>query len=223
VRTRTEGKAQESISFLLIDLGTPGVTVRPIRMLEKGTDLNEVYLDNVKVPLSNLVGELHRGWDCAKYLLGFERTGIAGIGSCKQQLMRLKKVLDAKFNEGNAIVIKEIWDDRIAAFEIELIALEATSLRLLSANQHGLFSGVEASVLKVKGTELRQAIYAALLEAGGQAACVLDDAYASTDEIDEDDQWLAMLGANYLDARKLSIYGGTNEVQRNMIARAALG
>jgi alkylation response protein AidB-like acyl-CoA dehydrogenase len=224
VRTRTEGKPQESISFLLIDLSSPGVTVRPIRMLENGTDLNEVYLDNVKVPTANLVGELHRGWDCAKYLLGFERTGIAGIGSCKQQLMRLKRVIGAKSAPALSALHAELWADRIATFEIELMALEATSLRLLSANQKGLFPGIEASVLKVKGTELRQAIYAALVEAGGQAALILDDAYAMAETADdkESDQWLAMLGANYLDARKLSIYGGTNEVQRNMIARAAL-
>jgi alkylation response protein AidB-like acyl-CoA dehydrogenase len=215
VRTRSDGKPQESISFLLINLNSPGISVRPIRMLENGTDLNEVYLDTVKVPFANLVGELHRGWDCAKYLLGFERTGIAGIGSCKQQLARLKDVVLKETPPSRT----EHWQDRIAAFEIELMALEATSLRLLSANQRGLFPGVEASVLKVKGTELRQAIYAALLEAGGKSALLLDDAYASSDE---PDQCLTMLAANYLDARKLSIYGGTNEVQRNMIARAAL-
>ncbi len=215
VRTRQGTKPQESISFLLIDLSSPGITVRPIRMLENGTDLNEVYLDQVKVPLTNLVGELHRGWDCAKYLLGFERTGIAGIGSCKQQLMRLKGVVQAQ----SALHSAALWQDRIAAFEIELMALEATSLRLLSAKQHGLFPGAEASVLKVKGTELRQAIYAALLEASGPSSLVLDDHYADSDE---PDQALSMIGANYLDARKLSIYGGTNEVQRTMIARAAL-
>jgi alkylation response protein AidB-like acyl-CoA dehydrogenase len=211
VRTKADGKPQESISFILIDMSTPGVKVRPIRMLENGTDLNEVFLDNVKVPAINLVGELHRGWDCAKYLLGFERTGIAGIGSCKQQLARLRKVLGQ--------TPSELWQDRLTDFEIELLALEATSLRLLSVNQLALFAGVEASTLKVKGTELRQSIYGALLEAGGDAALLLDDQFARSDDADA---WLGMLAANFLDARKLSIYGGTNEVQRNMIARAAL-
>ena len=194
-------KPQEGISFLLIDMNAPGVEVRPIRMLDGGTDLNEVYLDNVRVPAENLVGELHKGWTCGKYLLGHERTGIAGIGSCKQQLARVRAVA-AQQGIGGDPVLRH----RIAQFEAELMALEFTGLRMLSANQASRAPGVQASVLKVRGTELRQAIYELLVDVAGPQAVSLEEGPA----------------ANYLDSRKLSIYGGANEVQRNLIARAVL-
>ncbi|WER49114.1 acyl-CoA dehydrogenase family protein [Cupriavidus sp. WKF15] len=211
-------KPQEGISFLLIDMNTPGVEVRPIRMLEGGTDLNECYLDNVRVPVENLVGELNKGWSYGKYLLGHERTGIAGIGSCKQQLQRARALAASEGLDGDPVL-----QSRLAQFEIELLALEFTALRLLSANQQSRVPAVEASMLKVRGTELRQAIYELLVEVAGPHAVPFEES-ALRGELDEPASPLELsaLAANYLDARKLSIYGGVNEVQRNLISKAFL-
>ena len=212
-------KPQEGITFLLIDMASPGLTVRPIRMLEGGTDLNECYLDNVRVPVENLVGELHKGWSYGKYLLGHERTGIAGIGSCKQQLARARQLAQQQ-GLGDDPVLQA----RLAQFEVELMALEFTALRLLSAHQQSRTPAVEASMLKVRGTELRQAIFEVLLDIAGPDAVPFSLDAQNLEHLDEavTDPTLVALAANCLDARKLTIYGGTNEVQRNLIARATL-
>jgi hypothetical protein len=212
-------KPQEGISFLLIDMKSPGLTVRPIRMLEGGNDLNECYLDNVRVPVENLVGELHKGWSYGKYLLGHERTGIAGIGSCKQQLARARALAEQQGLGEDALL-----QNKLMQFEVELMALEFTALRLLSAHQQSKTPGVEASMLKVRGTELRQAIFETLVDIAGPNAVpfsaeaqFLEHLYAASQ-----DETLVSLAANCLDSRKLTIYGGTNEVQRNLIAKATL-
>lgn len=212
-------KPQEGISFLLIDMSSPGLTVRPIRMLEGGTDLNECYLDNVRVPVENLVGELHKGWSYGKYLLGHERTGIAGIGSCKQQLARARRLAAQQ-----GLGADPLLQTRLAQFDVELMALEFTALRLLSANQQSRTPTVEASMLKVRGTELRQAIHEVLVDIAGPDAVPFSEAAQSLENLDEaaTDASLVALAANCLDSRKLTIYGGTNEVQRNLIARAVL-
>jgi len=220
VRTDPQAaKPQEGISFLLIDMASPGITVRPIRMLEGGTDLNECYLDNVRVPVENLVGELNKGWSYGKYLLGHERTGIAGIGSCKQQLARARQLARQQ-----GLGEDPLLQARLAQFEVELMALEFTALRLLSPNQQSRMPEVEASMLKVRGTELRQAIFETLLEIAGPDAVPFSLAAQHLEHLDEapTDPSLVALAANCLDARKLTIYGGTSEVQRNLIARAAL-
>ena len=212
-------KPQEGISFLLIDMATPGVQVRPVRMLEGGSDLNECFLDNVRVPVENLVGELHKGWSYGKYLLGHERTGIAGIGSCKQQLARARQ-LAARQGLGDDAVLQT----RLTQFEVELMALEFTALRLLSPHQQSRTPAVEASMLKVRGTELRQAIYETLVDIAGPDAVPFSAEAQFLEHLDQaaTDAPLVALAANCLDARKVTIYGGTNEVQRNLIARAAL-
>lgn len=212
-------KPQEGISFLLIDMHTPGLTVRPIRMLEGGTDLNECYLDNVRVPIENLVGELHKGWSYGKYLLGHERTGIAGIGSCKQQLARARKLAE-KQGLGDDILLQT----KLTQFEVELMALEFTALRLLCANQQSKTPSVEASMLKVSGTELRQAIYETLVDIAGPDALPFSPESQFLENLEtaaQDEAWVT-LAANCLDSRKVTIYGGTNEVQRNLIAKATL-
>jgi alkylation response protein AidB-like acyl-CoA dehydrogenase len=217
VRTDPGAKPQEGISFLLIDMHAPGVEIRPIRMLEGGTDLNEVYLDNVRVPRENLVGELNRGWTYGKYLLGHERTGIAGIGSCKQQLARARRLAKQQGLENDPLL-----QSRISRFEVELMALEFTGLRMLSANQASRVPSVEAPMLKVRGTELRQGIYALLTEIAGPYALPFDE-QALIDQagyVGPSPDELIAVAANYFDARKVSIYGGTNEVQRNLISRA---
>jgi alkylation response protein AidB-like acyl-CoA dehydrogenase len=212
-------KPQEGISFLLIDMKSPGITVRPIRMLEGGNDLNECFLDNVRVPVENLVGELHKGWSYGKYLLGHERTGIAGIGSCKQQLARARRLAQQQGLGDDGVL-----QSRLTQFEVELLALEFTALRLLGANQQSRTPAAEASMLKVLGTELRQAIYETLLEIAGPDAVPFSLEAQCLEHLDEaaTDASLVALAANCLDSRKLTIYGGTNEVQRNLIARAAL-
>lgn len=215
-------KPQEGISFLLIDMASPGVEVRPIRMLEGGTDLNECFLDNVRVPVENLVGELHKGWSYGKYLLGHERTGIAGIGSCKQQLARARRLAHMQGLGDDAVL-----QARLTQFEIEVMALEFTALRLLSPNQTSRVPNVQASMLKVRGTELRQAIHALLVDIAGPDAVPFDEAgLLDAAGLERDDApvspELAALAANYFDARKLSIYGGVNEVQRNLISKAFL-
>jgi alkylation response protein AidB-like acyl-CoA dehydrogenase len=220
VRTDLQAsKPQEGISFLLIDMKTPGLSVRPIRMLEGGEDLNECYLDNVRVPVDNLVGELHKGWSCAKYLLGHERTGIAGIGSCKQQLARARRLAQAQ-----GLGRDPLLQSRLAQFEVELMALEFTALRLLSANQQSRMPAVEASMLKVRGTELRQAIYESLVDIAGPDAVPFSLEAQFLEQLDRSatDEAMVALAANFLDSRKVTIYGGTNEVQRNLVARAAL-
>jgi alkylation response protein AidB-like acyl-CoA dehydrogenase len=212
-------KPQEGISFLLIDMKTPGLTVRPIRMLEGGNDLNECYLDNVRVPVDNLVGELHKGWSYGKYLLGHERTGIAGIGSCKQQLARARALA-----EQQGLGEDTLLQTKLMQFEVELMALEFTALRMLSAHQQSKTPGVEASMLKVRGTELRQAIFETLVDIAGPDAVPFSAEAQFLEHLDAaaQDETLVSLAANCLDSRKLTIYGGTNEVQRNLIAKATL-
>ncbi len=212
-------KPQEGISFLLIDMKSPGLTVRPIRMLEGGTDLNECFLDDVRVPVENLVGELHKGWSYGKYLLGHERTGIAGIGSCKQQLARARQIAQQQ-----GLGDDELLQSRLMQFEVELMALEYTALRLLSNGQRSRTPEVEASMLKVRGTELRQAIYETLVDIAGPDAVPFDAQAQFLEHLDQApvDESLVALAANCLDSRKVTIDGGTNEVQRNLIARAAL-
>ncbi len=219
VRTDPQAKPQRGISFLLIDMASPGVTVRPVRMLEGGTDLNECFLDDVRVPVGNLVGERNGGWDCAKYLLGHERTGIAGIGSCKQQLARARRIAARQGLADDPLV-----SARLARFEVELLALECTALRLLDDRQRSRSPGAEASVLKVRGTELRQDIHELLFELAGDDAVPFSAAaqFLDGDADPPAGPGLGTLAANHLDSRKLSIYGGSNEVQRNLIARAAL-
>ncbi|MGE4338504.1 MAG: acyl-CoA dehydrogenase family protein [Pigmentiphaga sp.] len=222
VRTDPDAaKPQEGISFLLIDAKAPGVTIRPIRMLDGGRDLNEVFLDNVRVPVSNLVGEENRGWSYGKYLLGHERTGIAGIGGCKQQLARARRLAAAQPLVDGCLLDDPGIRERLAALETDLMALEFTSLRILSANQGARVPGVEASILKVRGTELRQQIMDLLIDIAGPWAVPFSEE-AMLDGFDEEPpmpEAFVAVAANALDARKASIYGGTNEVQRNVIAK----
>ncbi len=220
VRTDPQAaRPQEGISFLLLDMQAPGVTVRPIRSLDGGSDLNEVFLDQVHVPAENLVGGLHQGWTVAKTLLGLERTGIAGIGWCKQQLTRARRLAGELGLAGDPLL-----QARLAQFEIELMALEVTALRMLAQGQRSAWPQAQASMLKLRGTELRQAIYECLLDIGGPQALPFD---AQAQYLDFDGERaspaeIGTLAPNALDARKLSIYGGSNEVQRNLLAQAVL-
>jgi alkylation response protein AidB-like acyl-CoA dehydrogenase len=225
VRTSSSGKKQEGISFLLIDMHSPGVAVRPIIMLDGEHEVNEVWFENVKVPADNLVGEEGRGWTYAKFLLSHERTGIAGVGASKRELNYLKHLATQEHQGGRPLIEDPLFRDRLARLEIDLMALEITCLRVASAERAGKAPGPEASILKIKGTEIQQELTEMMMDAVGPYALPhLPMAWG--------DHWIgahvgpdyaAPLAARYFNYRKTSIYGGSNEIQRNIIAQMVLG
>jgi alkylation response protein AidB-like acyl-CoA dehydrogenase len=227
VRTATdpEVKKQEGISFLLIDMKTPGITVRPIILLDGEHEVNEVWFDNVKVPVQNLVGEEGKGWTYAKFLLSHERTGIAGVGRSKRELAYLKKLATAEMMNGEPLIKNPRFRDKIAALEMEIMALEITNLRVVSADVERKAPGPEASILKIKGTEIQQMLGELMMEAIGLYAMPYNpDAFEAGykgDHIGPENA--APLAAHYFNLRKTSIYGGSNEIQKNIISQMILG
>ena len=225
VRTDPEAKAQRGISFLLIDMKTPGITVRPIVTMDGAQEVNEVWFEDVRVPVENLVGEENRGWTYAKFLLGHERANIAGIGIAKRELARLKHIAAQEVKNGKPLIKDPMFAARIAQIDIDLMALEITNLRVLSAEAERRTPGPEASILKIKGTEIQQAITELLVQAVGLYALPLrrEAMAAGYDGDAVGPKYAAPLGAHYLNMRKLSIYGGSNEIQKNIIAQMILG
>jgi alkylation response protein AidB-like acyl-CoA dehydrogenase len=225
VRTDPEVKPQRGISFLLIDMKTPGITVRPIITMDGAHEVNEVWFENVRVPAENLVGEENAGWTYAKFLLGHERTNIAGIGIAKRELSRLKRIVTMETKNGKPLIKDPMFAARIAQIEIDLTALEITNLRVLSAEAAHRAPGPEASILKIKGTEIQQAITELLTQAVGPYALQLRrEAMAAGYQGDAVGPFHAIpLAAQYLNMRKLSIYGGSNEIQKNIISQMILG
>jgi alkylation response protein AidB-like acyl-CoA dehydrogenase len=218
VRTSSEGRKQEGISFLLIDMHSPGITVRPIIMLDEGHEVNEVFFDKVRVPVKNRVGEEGKGWTYAKFLLGHERTNIAGVGASKRELATLKNIAGTEMKNGRPLLEDPGFAAKIALVEIELMALEITVMRVLAAR--GKAPGAESSILKIKGTEIQQTLAALMMEALGPYAqpFVTDEGAAPVGPA-----YAAPLAARYFNMRKTTIYGGSNEVQRNIIAQMVLG
>jgi hypothetical protein len=212
VRTDPTAKPQKGISFLLIDMKTPGISVRPTRLLDGTFEVNEIWFDNVRVPASNRVGEENQGWTYAKFLLGHERTNIAGIGACKRELRRLKQDAAAATRDGRSLLQDAAFGNKVAQVEIELTALEVTNLRVIFAEAAKQAPGPEASMLKIRGTEIMQRISELQVELLGPAAL----AYRPDDD-------RSRATAAYLNLRKLSIFGGSNEIQRNIIAHMILG
>ncbi|MCK2088924.1 acyl-CoA dehydrogenase family protein [Thauera aromatica] len=225
VRTDPAAKPQRGISFLLIDMRSPGIRVRPIRTLDGAHEVNEVWLEGVRVPVVNLVGEENRGWTYAKFLLGHERSNIAGIGIARRELARLKRLARSETCDGRPLLEAPLFAARVARVEIELIALEITNLRVLSAEAEQRAPGVEASILKIRGSEIQQEIFALMTEALGLQALPYDrEAMAAGYAGDCPLPVHARTPTSqYLNMRKLSIYGGSNEIQRNIIARSMLG
>ncbi len=211
VRTDPAAKKQSGISFLLIDMKSPGVTVRPIITLDGAHEVNEVWLEEVRVPAANLIGEENKGWTYAKFLLGHERTNIAGIGIAKRELARLKRIAEAEGRLADAL-----FAARVAQVEIDLMGLEITNLRVLSAERAKKAPGPEASILKIKGTEIQQAIAELMMQAVGPYALPFGQQDVGPD-------YAANLGAGYCNLRKLSIFGGSNEIQKNIISQMILG
>ncbi len=225
VRTDPQAKKQAGISFLLIDMATPGITVRPIITLDGAHEVNEVFFDEVRVPVENLVGAENEGWSCAKYLLTHERTGIAGVGQAKAALAHLKAVAAQQSKGGRPLSEDPRFAARVAEVEIDLMALEITVLRTLAAAQAGSAPGAESSLLKIKGTVIRQAIADLQRRAVGPYALpflseLLD---AETNQAPVGPAEAAPAAAQYFNRRKLSIYGGSNEIQKNIVAKAILG
>ncbi|WP_342067580.1 acyl-CoA dehydrogenase family protein [Achromobacter kerstersii] len=223
VRTDPDARAQRGISMLLLDMRSPGVTVRPIRTLDGGHDVNEVWLENVRVPVSNLVGEENQGWTYAKYLLGHERTGIAGLGHCHRELGILKDMAARARSHGLPLLADNRIRDRISRIEVDIMALEMLLLRVASSNDGT--PGPEASVLKIRGSEIQQDLAMLQMEVAGPDAWPYDPDWleADNDGHGPGPEMAAAVGAGYADMRKTSIYGGTTEVQKGIIARLVLG
>ncbi|TDF83874.1 acyl-CoA dehydrogenase family protein [Pseudomonas sp. H9] len=224
VRTDPDAQAQRGISFLLIDMKTPGVTVRPIITLDGDHEVNEVFFDNVRVPVANLVGEENQGWTCAKYLLTHERTGLAGIGASKALLKHLKVIAGRELCEGRPLIEDPLFRAQIAEVEMQLMATEMSNLRILATSSEGGVPGTESSILKVKGTEIRQAITHLLRKAVGPYALPfledeLEKAFGD-DELHTD--YSSTVASQYFIMRKLSIYGGSNEIQKNIVSKMIL-
>ena len=223
VRTDPEARAQRGISMLLLDMRTPGVTVRPIRTLDGGHDVNEVWLENVRVPVANLVGVENQGWTYAKYLLGHERTGIAGLGHCHRELGVLKHMAVQAQSRGKPLLADGRFRDRISRIEVDIMALEMLLLRVASSNDGT--PGPEASVLKIRGSEIQQDLAMLQMEVAGPDAWPYDPEWMLAEAAyhGPGPEMAAASGAGYADMRKTSIYGGTTEVQKGIIARLVLG
>ncbi|KMY86252.1 putative acyl-CoA dehydrogenase oxidoreductase [Candidatus Paraburkholderia calva] len=223
VRTDPQAKKQEGISFLLIDVKTPGITVRPIITLDEDHEVNEIFFDNVEVPLGNLVGEENRGWTVTKYLLGHERTGIARVGQSKRELAFLKRLASDRTKNGKPLLLDPLFAAKVAALEIELMALEVTVQRVVASEGAG--REPEASMLKIKDTEVQQAFTELMVEAIGPQAAAFDPAFLEGEReyraTGDDDA--APRAAYYFNFRKTSIYGGSNEIQKNIIAQMMIG
>jgi alkylation response protein AidB-like acyl-CoA dehydrogenase len=220
VRTSTEGKPQRGISFLLIDMKSPGVSVRPIIMLDGEPEVNEVFFDNVEVPADNLIGEENKGWTYAKHLLSHERTNIADVNRAKRELERLKRIAKAENVYEDAR-----FRDEIAKLEVDVVALEMLVLRVLSAEKSGKNPLDIAGLLKIRGSEIQQRYSELMMLAAGPYAVPLlreaMDAGWQGDYVGA--PHCAPLASTYFNMRKTTIYGGSNEVQRNIVAQTVLG
>jgi alkylation response protein AidB-like acyl-CoA dehydrogenase len=222
VRTDFEAKKQEGISFLLIDMKTPGITVRPLILMDGGHEVNEVFFDDVKVPVENLVHEEGKGWTVAKYLLSHERLNTGRIGGSKRELARLKAFASTQLDgNGRSLMDDPRFRDKVTRVEVELMALEITNLRFLDAMRGGKPPGAEVSMLKIRGTEIQQALTELMMQAVGPMAAPFKP--VGEQRAVEFDDVVAGFAPRYANYRKTSIYAGSNEIQRNIIAKATLG
>ena len=223
VRTETTSIKQEGISFLLVDMKTPGIEVQPIITVDGSHEVNMVFFDNVEVSCENLIGEEGQGWNIAKFLLQHERSGIAGISSLKRELSRLRDLSATTIVDDGNLLDDPSFRAKIEQTEIELTATEFTELRTLAAMSSGGSPGAEASILKIKGTELQQTISELFVEMLGYYAhpFFTENELGSNESIGP--EYAGPVMPLYLNRRKVSIYGGSNEIQRNVISKAILG
>ncbi|MCW8196771.1 pimeloyl-CoA dehydrogenase large subunit [Proteobacteria bacterium 005FR1] len=226
VRTgRPDEKNQTAISFLLIDMNTPGISVSPIITLDGRREVNEVHFENVRVPVENLIGQEGRGWTYAKLLLTHERTNIARVAHSKVRLESLKELAANTSNGGPALMDDPIFKKKVADIELDLLALEYTELRTLAAVSTGQAPGPESSILKIKGTEVAQALDELDVEIAGYYCLPF---VKEQFEYGFEGEWVgpgnaANAAPTYYNHRKVSIYGGSNEIQKNIICKAVLG
>ena len=221
VRTDAGAKPQAGISFLLIDMKSPGVTVRPIITIDGSHEVNDVFLEDVRVPVENLIGEENKGWTYAKFLLGNERTSMAGIGRSTRYLDRLKKIVKAEIAADDPAHLE--FSKEIARIELDVLALEATELRVVAQMARGIDPGPAASLFKIRGTEIFQGITELTHRAIGNYGLAIREQPVSANQFMPGPDYGHTASEKYLNSRKLSIYGGSNEIQRNIIAKAVLG
>ena len=225
VRTNREARKQQGITFLLMEMKTPGITVRPIITLDGYHETNEMFLDNVRVPIANLVHQEDKGWDVAKFLLGSERGGIARVGLSKFRVRRAKQLARKVMLGEHSLAEDPRFRERVAAVEVELKALEITQMRVIAdAHKYHQTPDPRSSILKMKGSELQQAATELLLDVAGYNAMEFDAEFLRGEgrsPIDED--WALTIAPNYYWARHVSIVGGSNEIQRNILAKSLLG
>ncbi len=208
---------QEGISFLLIDMKTPGISVRPLILMDGSHEVNEVFFDNVEVPIENLVHEEGKGWTVAKFLLGHERLNTGRVGASKRELGALKRFAATRQRNGRSLMDDVRFADRVAEVEIDLMALEITNLRFLDQLRGGKSPGAGVSMLKIRGTEIQQRLTELAMEAGGADAMRISDAESP------EARFASRLALRYCNFRKTSIYAGSNEIQRNIMAKMMLG
>jgi alkylation response protein AidB-like acyl-CoA dehydrogenase len=212
-------KRQEGISFILMNMETPGITVRPLILMDGGHEVNEIFFDNVKVPVQNLVYEENKGWTVAKYLLGHERMGSGSVGASRRELAALRALAQRELKNGKPLIEDLRFKDKISRVEIELDALEITSMRFLDQMRRtGQAPGADVSMLKIRGTEIQQMITELAMQAAGPHAQPFKS--VSHGSIDS---FTSRLAPRYFNFRKASIYAGSNEIQRNIIAKMSLG
>lgn len=224
VRTDSDAKAQEGISFLLIDMKTPGVTVRPIITLGGEHEVNEVWLEDVRVPVANRVYEENKGWTCAKFLLAHERTGIAAVARSKRGVEKIKAIARTEQDGDRPLIANPFFKRKISELEIDLTALEFTELRSLAGEASGKGPGPESSLLKIKGSEIQQRITELALEAVGHYGAPYFRGFGEGDnEHPIGPDYAHRAAPTYFNTRKTTIYGGSNEIQRNIIAKMVLG
>ena len=230
VRTSSDARPQQGISFLLIDMKSPGITVRPIITIDGEHEINDIFFDNVQVPVENLVGEENKGWTYAKFLLSHERTNNAGIGNCKRALKRLKEIATLQLLNGRPLIEDSRFRDRIAQVELELMALEITNLRVLSAvSTESRAPGPEASLLKIKGSEIIQQLAELQMHALGHDALPYLREALEVDWVpapllaDHYPAFAPPLTGQYFGYRKTTIYAGSTEIQKNIISKLILG
>ncbi|MEI9930303.1 MAG: acyl-CoA dehydrogenase family protein [Rhizomicrobium sp.] len=219
VRTDPDSQKQAGISFLLIDMRSPGIAIKPIQTLGGDLLVNEVWFDEVDVPVANRINDENRGWACAKFLLGLERTGIANVARSKRKLVKLKETARQCADGDQSIFEDHQFREKLAEVEIALTALEYSELRIFAEEASGGQSGASASLLKVRGTEIQQRLAELFAEAAGYAGCPA--AAGNLHGANAQGRYRAF--ENYFSSRRTSIYGGTNEVQRNIMAKAVLG
>lgn len=224
VRTDANAKQQEGISFLLIDMDSPGIEVRPIILLDGSAEVNEVWFTDVRVPVANLVGEENKGWTYAKYLLTHERTGLGGVGASLAALGAVKRLARAENHNGKPLLANPHFAARVAQVEIDMRAMATSNLRIVSQAAAGGAPGLEASMLKVKGSMIRQEINdLARRAAGPYAMPFASEAVEGANDMIPDPNAAGPVAAQYFNNRKLSIFGGSNEIQRGIIAKVTMG